>query len=269
LHNKIVVGFVIFNESSEFSNKINLLVEYGCNVYIYDNSPELSYPRDSIGYKDGDNVHYMTCGHNIGLGVAMSTICAQAYFDGNEHLLFFDQDTVFSVRTLDFVFKTLLTLSVKKYSAISLSNDGGSNVLYDSDCSSIIDETMLIRNSGSIFALPILNKIGWFNVSYFVDGVDYEFSLRSSLNGYKVGVVSPVPDFDHETEQGNNIYSIFWLTLVGRKYPASRIIDVIRSSARLIVYSIGNLRPRFALVILGHVAAFMMKQILIRVSKVI
>ena len=204
LDRRMAIGFVTFNEMLSFKDKVNTLIEHGYGVYVYDNSPETGNALRYIDCNGERKIRYFTCGQNIGLGVGMSTICAHAYYDGYDCLLFFDQDTRFTIKTIEFVLKLLSLVPIKEFSAISLTNDryssGDWNAPKESNRSDIlVEERLLIRNSGSIFVLSALSEIGWFNTSYFVDGVDYEFSLRSHLDDYKIGCVEGVPDFDHES----------------------------------------------------------------------
>ena len=124
-----------------------------------------------------------------------------------------------------------------------------------------------MHNSGSIFVLSALSEIGWFNTSYFVDGVDYEFSLRSHLDDYKIGCVEGVPDFDHESEQGNRSYNIWGIVVNTRKYPIKRVKDVIGSSLRLILTGIVNLKFKFTIEIFRQVTVFVVLQFLIRLFR--
>ena len=41
-------------------------------------------------------------------------------------------------------------------------------------------DVKLLRNSGIIFLLDHLKHINWFDTSFFVDGVDYDFCLRAN-----------------------------------------------------------------------------------------
>src|ERR1035437_6532412 len=73
----------------------------GCRVYVYDNTPEHSSTRQCINKLE--HAVYYTAGKNMGLGVGLSTVCAQAYYESFPTLLFFDQDTIFNQETISFI----------------------------------------------------------------------------------------------------------------------------------------------------------------------
>lgn len=90
-NNRIAIGFVVFNENKNFAYKINILLGCNLNVYIYDNSPDSKFARNYMLEKYKNRIKYYTSGHNVGLAIAMSTICAHAFYDKYEGLMFFDR----------------------------------------------------------------------------------------------------------------------------------------------------------------------------------
>ena len=271
LSKKIAVGFVIYNEGSEFVAKLELLAKNNLQIYLFDNSPGINRTNNYVDIEKA-TIHYASFGRNVGLGIGMSEICSEAFNHGFKYLLFFDQDTVFTKQTLDFASKLIEKETLKEYSALSFANAAPS---FKKDSKPVRQDgyhemvsTNLIRNSGSIFILDSLKEMKWFNKEFFVDGVDYEFSLRSSIHNYKLATVNPVPGFDHETEQGNQSYTILGKNFVGRNYPKSRIIDVIVSSLRIIFSGLYHLKIGFVFLVFKHSILFLVKQLLIRMFKV-
>ncbi len=228
------LGFVVYKEDVNFINKVTFLSKCVSNVYIYDNSPSSQNARN---YLDFNNVHYFTCGKNIGLGVAMSTLCAQAFYDGFDRLLFLDQDTAISEQTVDFIHKVNSTFDLNDYLAISFSNDNVNlpRIKYYDEY--IVNDVKVVRNSGTLFNLDNLKIMNWFDTSFFVDGVDYEFSLNANLHNFKLGLINGIPDFDHVSEQGYENYNFFGKKIFYRTYNISRIYDVTKSSIKLISVS--------------------------------
>lgn len=258
------LGFVVYKEDVNFMAKVAFLSKYVSNVYIYDNSPLLENARNYLDFK---NVHYFTCGKNIGLGVGMSTLCAQAFYDGSNRLLFLDQDTVISEKTLDFINIVNNNFDLKDYLAISFSNDDINLQNVKEKSEYIVNDVYVVRNSGTLFNLDNLKKINWFDTSFFVDGVDYEFSLNSSLHNLKLGLVKGVPGFDHISEQGYQKYNFFGKAIFYRTYNFYRILDVIRSSSRLIFRSLIKFKFKYSFLFLRHMLAFLFLQSIIRLSK--
>ncbi|MGL6419286.1 hypothetical protein ACSZMW_16525 [Aeromonas allosaccharophila] len=98
---KIAIGIIVYNPTVNLSKRIEIALRLGFDLYVLDNTPQKSMLRDN--HQNQDGFHYLTLGKNIGLGIGMSAICAQAYYEGYSHLLFFDQDTGFSAATLRFI----------------------------------------------------------------------------------------------------------------------------------------------------------------------
>jgi|SaaInl8_200m_RNA_FD_contig_121_105951_length_4293_multi_3_in_0_out_0_2 rhamnosyltransferase len=263
-----VVGIVLYNEDKKFKDKINMLIDNNYLVYIYDNSPDSKYTRNYLSNKTNESIRYYTSGQNVGLGVAMSTISAQAYYHDFDFMFFLDQDTTISANTLLFINSLKKCIDINRYTALSISNDGINDITIAHNNSNIeIKDVLLIRNSGSLFNLKNLKKINWFDVSYFVDGVDYEFSLRSNIYGYKVGLIKNVPGFDHISEQGYSQYSLLGLKIFNREYGVNRIKDIFKSSIRLILKSIINRKFNFLYVLTKNTSVFFIIQFIIKISK--
>lgn len=259
----IVVGFIVYKPESGFIERLQKTVRDGFNVYVFDNSVEESSVRDFCIKEE--KVRYLTLGKNVGLGLGMRSICSQAYYEGNSVLIFFDQDTVYQPETLDFIERYYMTYQGldATYSAIVFGKDSG---IVPSDVNCFQDVSVAI-NSGSLFFLKNLKRLGWHNEKYFVDGVDYEFCLNSKKNGLRIGKFMCTPGFDHSTEQADQKYRIFHKTYVFRAYPLFRIVDVVESSFKLIFSALFSLEFKFATMIFRFLSVFMVFQLLSRILK--
>ncbi len=255
------VGFVTYHPSPDFLYRLKLLSLLKCKVYIYDNSPEDGATRDiasSLAL-----VSYHTAGRNLGLGIGISTVCAQAYYDNSPLLLFFDQDTVFNEDTINFIQKFIenkLEQIKNDYSTIVFNSKNYNGE--DSADKFTVTNVDLVISSGSLFILKNLKKIGWHNERYFVDCVDYELCFRSLLNRLKVGECRTTPGFDHIREQPDREYKIMGITIPLRRYSSSRFIDASKASMKLIATSIFAFQPKFAFLVLRSYGIYLTAQIL-------
>lgn len=260
---KFAIGFVIYNISDGQIKRICEASHLGFPVYVYDNSPEKVISLEFARNRGGAN--YLTCGRNVGLGLGMATVCAQAYADGYSALLFFDQDTIFNIETLNFIQKFYLDhqdLSAK-YSAVVFNAKKFAtpkNIENDS-----IKNVLLVINSGSLFFLENLKKLNWHNHHYFVDCVDYEFCLNSMIHGYKIGEYSFTPGFDHSSEQNDTIYQVYGRTYSMRAYSITRIYDTCSASLKLMLKSIATRQLKFFLVIFRLLVIYIATQLFVRI----
>jgi rhamnosyltransferase len=272
MNGNIVLGIVTYKPCANLTRRLKNAIDLGYSVYIFDNSPECSTTRAFCQSFSEDIVKYSTCGKNVGLGLGMSFICAQAYYDSHKALIFFDQDTGFSGQTLDFINifyrdnKNLMT----DYSAILFNSKNISTKGFDDkerkEMFNLRDVMMAI-NSGSLFFLENLKKIGWHNERFFVDGVDYEFCLNSSNNNLKIGECSLTPDFDHESEQDDLKYNFFGKVYMLRRYTLGRVLDAVSSNLRLLVLSIKTRNYFFTIKICRLLVGYLFYQIVARMFK--
>ena len=222
------IGLVIYHPEESLLKRIDQMIDLGFMVYVFDNSPDdVKYTK---AIKNNPKIYYLTAGKNVGIGYSLSTLCATACAHGHQMLLFLDQDTGISGRTLNFIAaypKTLPNEIQQQYAALVFNGEPSTNHL--------ITEVRLAISSGSLFNLPALKQIGWHNEKYFVDCVDYEFCVRARRCEFKIGVVKNTPDFDHVTEQPDQVINFFGKQLLVRRYSAARIKDAIGAYLKLIV----------------------------------
>ena len=260
--NRIAIGFVIYDPTTTQLKRIKDACDLGFFVYVYDNTPD---NNNSVTFADNrQNIVYLTCGKNAGLGLGITSICAQAYYDKHTALIFFDQDTRFNFETLSFIedyYNNNCDLK-NNYSAILFKatnhlhkkNDDGDN----------FRDVQLAINSGSLFFLGNLKKLNWHNPNFFVDCVDYDFCLNSQIHGFKIGEFSATPGFDHSTEQDDAEYSVFGRKYLMRAYSRRRILDTTFASFKILYKSLKAARFVFFSQILKLFVTYMITQIFVR-----
>lgn len=255
---KIAIGIVTYNPTPSLTSRINLALVSGFTLYIFDNSPQNGTVRDFC--KSHNNCKYLTCGKNVGLGFGISSVCAQAYYDTYPALLFFDQDTIFDRSTLDFVEEFYISRGnlVEHYSAIIFNSKNVDSV--NTGNKFLIKDVLLSINSGSLYFLENLKKLNWYNESYFVDCVDYEFCLNSNNHGFKIAECSNTPGFDHKSEQGDFEHRVFGKMVRLRKYPSKRIFDTIHASTRIFFAAVKKFNISFSYAIIRYLAIYLLCQ---------
>ncbi len=256
MRRNIAIGIVTYNPNDNLIDRLKSAVENGYAVYVFDNSPEFSRVRDFCQTSPSSLIKYMTLGKNLGLGVGISGVCAQAYYESYKALIFFDQDTVFHPATLEFVEKYYLDnpQCAASYSAI----------VFNAKKISMLREVIFAISSGSLFFLENVKKINFHNENYFVDYVDYEFCFRSIKHHLKIGECSMAPGFDHQSEQPDAVYNIFGKHLLLRKYSNMRMLDTLKGSLRLMKDALLNLNFIYFRATFKSFCAYYFWQILVR-----
>lgn len=252
---KIAVGIVAYHAGVELLRRLELASTDGFEVYVFDNSPDNANIRELAEHNS--RVHYYTCGKNLGLGVGISTLCANAYQKGHTALLFFDQDTGFNSTTLSYV--------ESNYSNNAMLYSNFSAIAFKSGGKEAVQDVPLVINSGCLYFLEKLKTLNWLDCTYFVDGVDYKLCLDSLNKGFRIGACAATPGFDHVTEQADNRYRIAGRTYSMRAYSWSRIKDTVRSNIKLIFSGLKSSQFGFALRITRLLIIYCASQIVVRV----
>lgn len=222
------IGLILYHPEDSLLARINQIVKLGFKVYVFDNSPFASSQSKII--QENPDLYYFTSGKNVGIGYSLSTLCATAYVNGYSRLLFLDQDTIVSSQTLEFIesFSQSLSPNIQgQYAALVFSGQPGND--------HSIHQVPLAISSGSLFNLEVLKQIGWHNENYFVDCVDYELCIRARKYGFKIGLILNTPDFDHFSEQPDQVIKLFGKSLLVRRYSVNRIKDAIGAYLKLII----------------------------------
>lgn len=266
---KIGLGIVVFRPKKSLFLRIQKALDCGFTIYIYDNSPGFKDTYEYCRHINAKDLVYLSKDRNLGLAKGISSICKHAYSDGLSAIINFDQDTIFNENTLYFINKFYeyhyQLLSNQSYSAVAFTSDELSGLAGGEKCTyhyNFID-AMLVRNSGSLFILSQLEKIGWHDSGYFVDGVDYEFCLRSISRGFRIGACNHAPGIDHESEQGAEEYRIYSRSY--RKYPIRRIIDSISANSKLLFASMVSHNFRFMAKVVRLFLSYLVAQIIVRI----
>ena len=260
---KIALGFVVYNPPSSLFKRMELAVKAGWTLFVFDNSPvEESLRVFCTAHSD---CKYFTTGKNVGLGYGMSSVAAQSYYSGYMALLFFDQDTVFNVNTLVFIerFYQMNASMAKAYSSVVFNTNcarSGSNQV-----EFVTRDVLLSINSGSLYFLENVRKLNWFDETFFVDGVDYEFCLRSSQANLKTASCVNTPGYDHVTEQEDALYYIFGQSRRLRRYSRSRLIGSVLAMIRLCWAATIGLNCSYLGVILRSFTLYIFWQIVVRI----
>lgn len=268
MNQNIAIGIIVYQPQDSVLERIKDTIDSGYKVYLFDNSPDISIIRDYVYQESTDHsmVTYITSGKNVGLGFGISVLCAHAYYDSFSTMLFFDQDTVYSRITLDYIsefYVANISLS-EQYSAITFNSKSLEHPLMDAPP---VKDVRLVINSGSLYYLSNLKKMNWHDTTFFVDCVDYAFCLSSSHHRFKLGEHAMTPGFDHCSEQGDERYKVFGIVIPMRAYRFSRIWDTYTASVKLIFRAIFSGNFKYAFVFFMSINKYLFVQFYYRFAK--
>lgn len=268
MNQNVAIGMITFRPEASVLRRLQETVQSGYKVYLFDNSPDDAVIRDYIrgGTFDSSRLTYLTCGKNAGLGFGLASVCAQAYYESFEALLFFDQDTVFSSETLNYIsdFYTKNTSLSDRYSSVVFNSKSFDAPGKEAPA---VKDVRLAINSGSLYFLSNLKKMNWHSTKYFVDCVDYEFCLSSSNHHLKIGEHSAAPGFDHCSEQGDTRYKVFGVVIPMRAYRFSRIMDSWNASVKLFFKAVFTGNFSYALTFFMAINKYLFVQFYVRIAK--
>ena len=268
MYKNIAIGIITYNPGSSVLHRLKETINSGYKVFIFDNSPDNAVIRDFACSNEpgASHITYLTCGKNVGLGYGLAAICSHAYYSSFPALLFFDQDTVYSDRTLAYIsdfFDANRNLS-RSYSAVTFN---AKNIDSPKPQDPAVTDVRLAINSGSLYFLENLKKMNWHSTKYFVDCVDYEFCMSSNRFHFKIGEHSYTPGFDHCSEQGDTRYKVFGKILPMRPYSCPRIRDSYSASVRLIMKSIFTGNFAYTVIISSAIHKYLFVQFYVRIAR--
>jgi len=80
---EIAIGIAVYNPKVSILTRLEEMLNNHFSLFIYDNSPESAISKKirEKFVQDENKICYLTSGKNTGLGVALSALCAQAFYD--------------------------------------------------------------------------------------------------------------------------------------------------------------------------------------------
>ena len=261
------IAIVLYNPTDSTIDRILYFIEKGIIFHIFDNS---QITNEKLSNFNHPNLSYYTFNKNLGLSYSINYLCEKALINNSKTLLFFDQDTIFKMESLNYIddflirsessnssfFDTVLSVNFRD----SDSKQNKLNIIETGVINDYIYYSVYFNiNSGTLYFLDKFEKFKWFEEKYFVDGVDYSLSLNTVINQLKNIVITNVPGLNHTDEQGDSVIQIFGKKISGRVYPLNRNFDFISSNLKLLTktFKIRGSKPKLFLIktLLGYVAA--------------
>lgn len=223
---------IIYYPEEDLSDNIQSYIQFVDKLILWDNTPSGNDTPGKRIFPFEDKIVRMGTGVNAGIGEALNQAIAYAGENGYTHLLTMDQDSAFQGD------------SFKRYTEfIDANPDKSINAFFTPNylmktCQSFPVEEKWSRikdfmTSGTIFPLPVIDKVGLFRADFFVDTIDIEYALRARSKGIEIIALHAVVLKHGAGYQGNG-YKLFGKTYYPNEYSPMRTYYMIRNA--LITY---------------------------------
>lgn len=250
-----ILAFVTYCPPPDFFTRLGEVLKAAYPVIVLENTPMQSPGFEAM----------MPCGHltllhensNLGLGTGLNRLMKKADELGYAHVLYFDQDTIFSLTSLQFIntWMMLHGATMKPCSAVQFKTVEAASPTVEG-----LHYARLLISSGSMFVIENLAKLGWHDPAFFVEGVDYKFCLDSVSNGFKLSEVTHCPGIDHESPQPGNRLKIFGREYTYRLYPQHRQKQFFLALARLGGIALKRGNVLYACIFFRNILTFVLTQ---------
>lgn len=178
---KIFAGIVLFNPNYErLIENMDAIVNQVDTIILSDNGSPDSVV-DEIRKKYGEKICYSCNNNNIGIAGALNSIFRIAISNKAESVLTLDQDSIMPPNSVDQL-RSLLCDDVAIVSPTIIDLNRQKNVIP----SNAITEIGRCITSGSLTSVKAWEKVGGFDESMFIDGVDFDFCDRLKGHHYRI-----------------------------------------------------------------------------------
>jgi rhamnosyltransferase len=202
------ISFVAYYPDRGVLDRIGIARDAGFTVYVFDNTPGGS---EILRNGESENINLMGTGENLGLGAALHLMMQAVTETGFSHVFYFDQDTVFTKDTMQWL-RAWLDLNQSRLDTGAIWNFTHSKVPL-TPAEAIIEPGYLLVSSGSLFNLSTLKQLGWHNPKFFLECIDYELCSRALCAGFSIAKVEGCVGIDHLSLQPRES-----LKLLGREF---------------------------------------------------
>ncbi len=173
---KICAGIVTFNPDVELlKNNISSIKDQVCEIIIVDNGSK------NINQFAETDIKMIRNTENIGIAAALNQICKLAILLGYDWVLTLDQDSISPINLIsklsEYIENNIAIVSPK----IVYKN----NEVFANDKTGI-QEVNWVITSASLTNLKIWEQLGGFDEKLFIDGVDRDYCIRATRQGFKI-----------------------------------------------------------------------------------
>ena len=198
---KVIAIVVSFKGGEKTLKTIDALLPQVDHVHVVDNGSDL-FSLDLLGWIKDERVSIRKLGENLGIGGALNAGLLKARQLDCSWVLTMDQDSIAAPDMVGCLIKTI----VKNDDVLCLSPN---LIVHGDDKSPLkIGSVPYAITSGNMVNMEIYNSVGDYNEDYFIDCVDFDFSLRVRKAGFKI-FKDPNAFLYHELGEKNDLPKLF------------------------------------------------------------
>ena len=198
---KVIAIVVSFKGGEKTLKTIDALLPQVDHVHVVDNGSDL-FSLDLLGGIKDERVSIRKLGENLGIGGALNAGLLKARQLDCSWVLTMDQDSIAAPDMVGCLIKTI----VKNDDVLCLSPN---LIVHGDDKSPLkIGSVPYAITSGNMVNMEIYNSVGDYNEDYFIDCVDFDFSLRVRKAGFKI-FKDPNAFLYHELGEKNDLPKLF------------------------------------------------------------
>lgn len=211
IENRVCAIIVSYNDPSALSLNLDALKNQVEMIIVVDNGSREPTQKYLAGLIQNSKIHLLRLDENLGVGKALNEGVKIAQLRGFDWILTLDQDS----RPCDNMVEKLLvgahSHAKNKVGIIA------PRLVSKTQKNKIASDRILSYSitSGNLINTNLYNSIGYYNEKYFIDSVDFDFSLRVREGGYsivEIGGACLIHDIGSH-EGGNWISRVLGLTL--------------------------------------------------------
>lgn len=198
---KVIAIIVSFNGGEKTLKTIDALLPQVDHIHVVDNGSD-SFSLDLLDGIEDERISIRKLGENRGIGGALNAGLLKARQLDCSWVLTMDQDSIAAPDMVGCLIKTI----VKNDDVLCLSPN---LIVHGDDKSPLkIGSVPYAITSGNMVNTEIYNRIGNYNEDYFIDCVDFDFSLRVRKAGFKI-FKDPNAFLCHELGEKNYLPKLF------------------------------------------------------------
>ena len=200
-----IVSIIVTNDcDKDIFKSIDIVLEQVNHIIIIDNKSNSESVKNliSIQRRNSKNVTLVLNAENYGLAKAQNQGIKLASKRKHKWILFLDQDSIMEFnmiekflshhqknKTIKFMGPKIVEQNIIKENKYFIQNKY--HFLRRKTIKEIdnFNDIFVIISSGSLIHIDVFKKIGLFRDDFFIDYIDFEFSVRARLNDFQISLV--------------------------------------------------------------------------------